>query len=294
MRACMNLSFLLSIAGREANREVIEHGIDARASSRRPRLGAQPDGRTSSSSYLRHGPLGRPRARRRGASRGGTDHHQPGSREIMLDLAQVAIHRGDTERVLELVSEYAAWEESAHVQARGVRIWRGRCRAGRRPSRGRSRGVSSWAARSGADEERERRRAVAHRADASPRLRSARPTRLPSSSSWRRRRPADAGPPLAAKLALQRARLATLRNEEDAAVRRRRHGLPWHSKTHCSSRPPARAGGVARRAWPQRGSCAARQRRRARRSSGCASRRCSNAWRFSKPPTRRTSRRASA
>ena len=30
----------------------------------------------------------------------------------MLDLATIALHRGDTERVRELAAEYAAWDDT--------------------------------------------------------------------------------------------------------------------------------------------------------------------------------------
>jgi hypothetical protein len=42
---------------------------------------------------------------------------------MTLDLAEIALRRGDTERVRVLASEYAAWEETAYVQAAGVAIW---------------------------------------------------------------------------------------------------------------------------------------------------------------------------
>ena len=123
MRAFMNLSFLLGVAGRNREaQEVIERGI---ALARRRGDRSWEVGLTSNlvSVYIvagRWDDAGRvidelPDEGRISAS--------PIHAFMILDLATVAMHRGETERARELVSEYAAWDESAHVQARGVRLW---------------------------------------------------------------------------------------------------------------------------------------------------------------------------
>ena len=49
----------------------------------------------------------------------------PVQASTMLDLASMALHRGEVERVSDLVTEYASWTETANVQATGIRIWAG-------------------------------------------------------------------------------------------------------------------------------------------------------------------------
>jgi class 3 adenylate cyclase/tetratricopeptide (TPR) repeat protein len=123
IRAFMNLGFLLAIAGRSREaEEVFERGI---ALARRRGDRSWELGLTSNlvSVYFvagRWDDLGRvidelPHEGRISAS--------PIHASMMLDVATVAMHRGETERARELASEYAAWDESAHVQVRGVRLW---------------------------------------------------------------------------------------------------------------------------------------------------------------------------
>ena len=48
---------------------------------------------------------------------------EPVQAAMMLVLAQMSLYRGESERVHELAAEYAAWNETANVQATNVRSW---------------------------------------------------------------------------------------------------------------------------------------------------------------------------
>ena len=41
----------------------------------------------------------------------------------ILDLAQIAFHRGEADRVVELAGDYTGWDDATHVQVRGVGVW---------------------------------------------------------------------------------------------------------------------------------------------------------------------------
>jgi tetratricopeptide (TPR) repeat protein len=216
MRACMNLGFLLSIAGREdESLEVIEHGIDV-ARRRGDRAWELSLISNLVSAYYVTGRWDDLERVVEELPEEGRITANPVQATNMLELAEVAMRRGDTERVRELVSEYAAWEESTHVQVRGVRMY---ARVLIAQVDGRHEDAVAECLR-GLRDPGQARNAIAVELLLTAGCESA--LALGSSDTMAElvqlaeAAPADAGPPLAANLALQRARLATLRNEDDA------------------------------------------------------------------------------
>ncbi len=123
LRACMNLSYLLALAGRRAEaEEVIERGL-ALARRRGDRVWERSLTTNLISSYYvtgRWDDVERLFAEIPEEGRIATD---PVQASTVLDLAQMALYRGEDGRVRELVAEFATWEDSANVQGQGVLIW---------------------------------------------------------------------------------------------------------------------------------------------------------------------------
>ena len=123
MRACMNLSYMLSLAGRLHEAEqVVERGL---AHARRRGDRARERGLTTNlvSTYVSTGRWDDAERVVDELPEEGRISANPVEASMMLDLAIVALHRGDTERARELAIEYTDWQETAHEQAAGVRIW---------------------------------------------------------------------------------------------------------------------------------------------------------------------------
>jgi tetratricopeptide (TPR) repeat protein len=123
LRACMNLSYLLSLAGRLSEaEEVIERGI---ALARRRGDRARERGLATNlvSTYLVSGRWDDAERVADELPEEGRISSDPVQASMMLDIAVVALRRGDTEKVRELATEYATWDETAYAQAMGVRSW---------------------------------------------------------------------------------------------------------------------------------------------------------------------------
>jgi class 3 adenylate cyclase/tetratricopeptide (TPR) repeat protein len=123
LRACMNLSYLLSLAGRLSEaEEVIERGI---ALARRRGDRARERGLATNlvSTYLVSGRWDDAERVADELPEEGRIISDPVQASMMLDIAVVALRRGDTEKVRELATEYATWDETAYAQAMGVRTW---------------------------------------------------------------------------------------------------------------------------------------------------------------------------
>jgi len=122
LRACMNLSYVLSLAGRneEAN-EVVLRGL-ALARRRGDRVWEQSLLTNLINGYYvmgRWDEVEQLFAEIPEEGRIATNAVQASSR---MDLAMMALYRGDMDRVLELAGEYVKWVGETHVQARGVGI----------------------------------------------------------------------------------------------------------------------------------------------------------------------------
>ncbi len=123
MRACMNLSYLLSIGGRNAEGyEVVQRGIS---------LARRRGDRVWESSLLTNlvSELivqGRWEDAEQAAAEmpddGGVTT-DPVHASTKLDLATLALLRGESERAVELASPYTAWGDTARVQSRGMGLW---------------------------------------------------------------------------------------------------------------------------------------------------------------------------
>jgi len=123
LRACMNLSYLLSLAGRtQEAEEVVEHGIGV-ARRRGDRTWERSLTTNLVSLYLTSGRWDDAERVIGELPEEGLIASDPVQASKMLDLAQIALYRGEMSRVRELASEYAAWEETAYVQAAGTAIW---------------------------------------------------------------------------------------------------------------------------------------------------------------------------
>ena len=215
MRACMNLSYLLSIAGREHEAmEVVEHGIDL-ARRRGDRAWELSLISNLAGSYYVTGRWDDLERVVDELPDEGRITANPIQASNMLQLAEVAMHRGETDRVRELVSEYAGWDESAHVQVRGVRMY---ARILIAQADGRHEDAIAECAR-GLRDPGQARNAIAVELFLASGCRSAlalgSPDAIAELIELAEAAPADAGPPLRAQLALQRARVAALRQQDE-------------------------------------------------------------------------------
>ena len=123
MRACMNLSYLLSLSGRNRDaEEVIERGI-ALARRRGDRAWERSLTTNLVGAYHASGRWDDVERVVDELPDEGRITSNPVQASAMLQLAEIALWRGDTERARELSVEYASWEETVNVQAAGVRIW---------------------------------------------------------------------------------------------------------------------------------------------------------------------------
>jgi len=123
LRACVNLSYLLSLAGKTAEAEaVIERGL-ALARHRGDRVAERYLMKNLISSYFVSGRWDEVERAVAEIPEEGRLTDNPVHASTMLDLAQMSLYRGELERVVELAAEYASWGETASVAAAGVRIW---------------------------------------------------------------------------------------------------------------------------------------------------------------------------
>jgi hypothetical protein len=123
MRACMNLSYLLSLSGRNREaEEVIERGI-ALARRRGDRAWERSLTTNLVGTYHLSGRWDDVERVVDALPDEGRIASNPVQASTMLEVATIALRRGDNERVRELAVEYASWEETANRQAAGVRIW---------------------------------------------------------------------------------------------------------------------------------------------------------------------------
>ena len=119
----MNLSYRLSIAGRNQEAEqVVEHGI-AIARRRGDRTWERSLTTNLVSCYVSSGRWDDAERVVDELPEEGAIATDPVQASMILDLAQIALHRGDLERVRAIASGYAAWEETAYLQAAGVASW---------------------------------------------------------------------------------------------------------------------------------------------------------------------------
>ena len=215
MRACMNLSYVLSLSGRIREAEqVVERGL-ALARRRGDRAWERSLLTNLVGSYSASGRWDDAERVVGELPEEGRIASDPVQAATMLELAEIAHHRGHTERVRELTSEYAVWEESGYGQAGGVVTW---ARALVALSEGRyedavgaCRGALRDPAR--ASEPYAVETILTAGADAALALASA--EALAELLELAEAAPIDAPPSLAAKFELQRGRLASLRGQDE-------------------------------------------------------------------------------
>jgi class 3 adenylate cyclase/tetratricopeptide (TPR) repeat protein len=213
MRALMNLSFLLSVAGRVRESEtVIERGLvlARRRGDRAWELSLTSNLVSVCSILGRWDEVDRivdelPDELRNVAS---TMYAS-----MILDVATIAFHRGDGDLVRELVSEIADWDDSSHVQVRFARLW-GQALVAQ--ADGRHADAVRWCVQALNDPGQIRNASsieaflvagsTSAKALASAEL-------LAEVVSLAEATPASVGAPLRAQIALQQARLAALRHE---------------------------------------------------------------------------------
>ncbi|RDI73452.1 Adenylate/Guanylate cyclase catalytic domain-containing protein [Gaiella occulta] len=123
LRACMNLSYLLALSGRRAEAErVIEQGI-ALARRRGDRLWERSLTTNLVSGYLVSGRWDDAERAAAEMPEDGSIAPDPVHASMALDLATIALARGERERVIELTRELATWRRMANIQAREVGVW---------------------------------------------------------------------------------------------------------------------------------------------------------------------------
>jgi tetratricopeptide (TPR) repeat protein len=123
LRSCMNLSFLLALSGKTAEAEgVIEHGL-ALARRRGDRVWERSLTANLVQFYFESGQWDDIERVVAEIPEDGRLTSEPVQAAMMLVLAQMSLYRGERERVHELAAEYAAWNETANVQATNVRSW---------------------------------------------------------------------------------------------------------------------------------------------------------------------------
>jgi hypothetical protein len=120
----MNLSYLLAIAGRTSeSQEVVEHGL-ALARRRGDRTWEQSLSANLLSGYYAMGQWDDFERVFQEIPEEGRFATNPVHASSNLSLAQIALHRGEPERAVELAAEYAEWAaDAADIQSRGIGIW---------------------------------------------------------------------------------------------------------------------------------------------------------------------------
>jgi class 3 adenylate cyclase/predicted ATPase len=123
VRACMNLGYLLSLVDREAEAmEVTVRGL-AIARRRGDRVWERSLLTNLISSRIRTGQWDEAAQAATEIPDDGSIVTDPVQAYMQLDLAVLALRRGENERAAELAGPYASWRDSARVQARGVGVW---------------------------------------------------------------------------------------------------------------------------------------------------------------------------
>ncbi len=123
LRAYMNLSYLLGLAGKRAEAEaVIERGI-ALARRRGDRGWELSLTANLVDSYFESGRWDEVEQVVAAMPEEGRLTSDPVQASTMLWVAEMALYRGELERVSELAAAYAAWGDTENVTAAGVRIW---------------------------------------------------------------------------------------------------------------------------------------------------------------------------
>ena len=125
LRAYLNLSHLLSLAGRYTEAlEVVERGL-ALARRRGNRSWERVLTSNLVGACLVLGRWDEAELYFAELPEEGRLTTEPTQAASVLDLAQIALYRGNPEEVVALVSEYALWEVSTNVLENGIRIWAG-------------------------------------------------------------------------------------------------------------------------------------------------------------------------
>jgi class 3 adenylate cyclase/tetratricopeptide (TPR) repeat protein len=123
IRACMNLSYLLIFAHRMAEaKEALERGI-ALARRRGDRVWETSLLTNLVSGYVAMGQWDEAEQAAAEIPDDGSIATDPVHASTPLDLATIALLRGQSERVAELAAPFTSWGKSARVQARGVGVW---------------------------------------------------------------------------------------------------------------------------------------------------------------------------
>ena len=123
LRACMNLSYVFSLSGRRGEaEEVIERGI-ALARRRGDRTWERSLTTNLVGTYCTSGRWDDAQRVVDELPEEGWNPGDPVQASTVLDLALIALRRGDNNRARELAGEFAAWEESTYLQATSVRLW---------------------------------------------------------------------------------------------------------------------------------------------------------------------------
>jgi predicted ATPase len=123
IRACMNLGYLLSFANRwEEGQAVTERGV-ALARRRGDRVWERALMTNLISGLLSKGWWDEAEAAAAELPDDGATPTDPVHASSILDMATIALARGDLERAVELAAPFTSWRDNARVQARGVGVW---------------------------------------------------------------------------------------------------------------------------------------------------------------------------
>ncbi len=123
LRAYMNLSYLLAQAGKgEEGEHVVERGI-ALARRRGDRVWELALTTNLVGSYFVTGRWEEVEQVIAELPEEGRLSDDPVQASMVLMVAQMALHRGEHERVPELAAGYTAWDDSEYISAAGVAIW---------------------------------------------------------------------------------------------------------------------------------------------------------------------------
>jgi class 3 adenylate cyclase/tetratricopeptide (TPR) repeat protein len=123
LRACMNLSYLLGLAGRNADSiEVVEQGLTL-ARRRGDRVWEQSLLNNLISGYYVAGLWDDVERLFAELPQEGRIESNAVQASTRLLLAELAHNRGETDRVVELATGYAQWTAGVNVQSRGIGLW---------------------------------------------------------------------------------------------------------------------------------------------------------------------------